>query len=473
MERKQQAELFKTKGNEYFQSNKFNLAVEYYTKALELDPTNPVLYSNRAFAHLKMENYGSAIADATKALELDPKFIKGYYRRGSAHFALGHYEKALRDFKQVVKIAPNDKDAKEKYEKCYAIVQKARFEEAISMDHDKHSTIQSIELDNFTIEPDYKGPHLTKPITVEFVNQMMEEFRLQRKLAKKYVFSILVDIYNIFKDEPNIVEITIPENGSLVVCGDVHGQYYDLLNIFKLAGPPSETNLYLFNGDFVDRGSFSAEVILTLFAYKLLYPKHFFMARGNHESRTMNRMYGFEGEIKKKYSEQAYEVFAEIFCLLPLAHVINKKILVLHGGLFSKDGVTLEDIKKIDRKREPPEEGLMTDILWADPQPTPGRGPSKRGVGYSFGPDVTERFLRENNLDLLIRSHEVKEQGYEIEANGKLITVFSAPNYCDQVGNKGAFIRLKSDLKPQFTTYEAVPHPPVPIMAYASPLFGF
>jgi len=119
------------------------------------------------------------------------------------------------------------------------------------------------------------------------------------------------------------------------------------------------------------------EVLLTLLAWKLCFPNHVFLARGNHESKMMNRMYGFEGEMKKKYSELAYDLYSEVFCVLPLAHVIEGKVIVVHGGLFSKDGVTLEDIKKVDRIREPPEDGLMSELLWSDPQPLPGRGPSK------------------------------------------------------------------------------------------------
>jgi serine/threonine-protein phosphatase 5 len=122
---------------------------------------------------------------------------------------------------------------------------------------------------------------------------------------------------------------------------------------------------------------------------------------------------------------------------------------------------------------EPPEEGLMHELLWTDPQPAVGRSPSKRGLGYSFGPDYTENFLRANNLSLLVRSHEVKEEGYVVEHNGKCITIFSAPNYCDQMGNQGAFIRFESDLVPRFTQFSAVPHPAVPAMAYArNSIFG-
>lgn len=166
----------------------------------------------------------------------------------------------------------------------------------------------------------------------------------------------------------------------------------------------------------------------------------------------------------------------------------------MHGGLFNKDNVTLEQIRQIDRVRQPPEEGLMCDILWSDPMANVGRSPSKRGVGVQFGPDVTENFLKVNKLDYIIRSHEVKESGYEVVSliiaslltifipmfiflqahNGKCITVFSAPNYCDQMGNLGAFITFKGgDLTPKFTSFKEVPHPDKKPMCYSSNLFNF
>merc|ERR1719277_251269 len=277
----------------------------------------------------------------------------------------------------------------------------------------------------------------------------------------------------LLKGSSTLVDIDVPEDEEFTVCGDVHGQYYDLLHIWEINGVPSDKNPYLFNGDFVDRGSFSIEVILILFAFKLLYPNHMHLARGNHETRNMNKLYGFEGEVTKKYDENLYQLFCEAFCLLPLAHVINDKIFVMHGGLFSRDGVTLDEIRKVNRDCEPPDEGLMTELLWSDPQPGRGRMPSKRGVGVAFGQDVTENFLKTNNLKLVIRSHEMKEAGYEIEHSGKLVTVFSAPNYCDQMGNKGAFLRLDGKtLTPKMTSFSAVPHPNVKAMQYANPMLG-
>ena len=210
----------------------------------------------------------------------------------------------------------------------------------------------------------------------------------------------------------------------------VIGQFYDFINIFNINGVPSETNMYLFNGDFVDRGSFSLEVILTLFAYKWLYPGSLYLTRGNHETDDMNKVYGFEGEVKAKFNEKMFGLFSETFTTLPLAHLINQKILVVHGGLSSRDDVTLDDIRKIDRfnKKQLEHGSLMCELLWSgilivhyisnkiyllikiylfikpkfvifqDPQTLPGRGPSKRGVGIQFGPDVTEDFLKRNNL---------------------------------------------------------------------------
>ena len=132
--------------------------------------------------------------------------------------------------------------------------------------------------------------------------------------------------------------------------------------------------------------------------------------------------------------------------MLPLCHVINSKVMVTHGGLFSKDGVKLDDIRNTYRKREPTDSGIMCEALWSDPSDQDGRHTSKRGVAIMFGPDVAEKFLTENGLELLVRSHEVKPEGFEYQKGGKVLTVFSAPNYCDQMGNKGAFVRFLGGL---------------------------
>ena len=217
------------------------------------------------------------------------------------------------------------------------------------------------------------------------------------------------------------------------------------MELFRLNGLPTEKHYYLFNGDFVDRGSWSTEIALLLYAYKWLRPKSFFINRGNHETDDMNRVYGFEGECKAKYNgtfhrllqredadhdvERTFKLFSESFSALPLATLIGQKYLVLHGGLFSDDKITLEDIRKLNRhnQRQPGQSGLMMEMLWTDPQTTPGRGPSKRGVGMQFGPDVTKRFCENNGLTAIIRSHEVRMEGYEEEHDGKCITGMTEP----------------------------------------------
>ncbi|KJH52164.1 putative S-(hydroxymethyl)glutathione dehydrogenase/class III alcohol dehydrogenase [Dictyocaulus viviparus] len=487
------ASRIKEEANQFFKDQAYDVAIELYSMAIEHHPT-AVLYGNRSMAYLKKELYGSALEDANNAINIDPSYAKGYYRRATANMALARFKKALADYATVVRAHPNDADAKRKYDECQKIVRRIAFERAISVDHDRKSISESIDLSTMIVEENYDGPHLDDVISVEFVNEMIATFKKQGKLHKKYAFKILLDIYTFLKDQPTLVEVDVPSKQRFTICGDIHGQFYDLCNIFDINGLPSETNPYLFNGDFVDRGSFSVETIFTMFSYKLLYPNHFFLSRGNHESDVMNkvgrrcnfrrnlvfssilpfRCMVLKERLKKKYTSQMAEFFTEIFCHLPLCHLINRKVFVCHGGLFKEDGVTLDDIRKTDRVRQPPDEGIMCDLLWSDPQELRGRCPSKRGVGCQFGPDITDAWISKNGVQYVVRSHEVKPEGYEVHHGGKCITVFSAPNYCDQMGNKGAFITITGeDLTPKFTTFEAVPHPMIPPMVYANSLFGF
>ena len=188
----------------------------------------------------------------------------------------------------------------------------------------------------------------------------------------------------------------------------------------------------------------------------------------------MNQMYGFENECTKKYNRKMFEAFSDFFNTMPLGHIINGQVLIVHGGLFSNQTVTIESLQNMPRVSQPPESGPLNDILWSDPMEEKGLAPSPRGVTRTFGPDITENFLTRNHLDLLIRSHQVQENGYGVMHNGKCITVFSAPNYIGQMGNKGAVVLLKfgDDLKlvsKEFQQFDAQPIPVgYPPMKYAS-----
>ncbi|KAI0550844.1 protein phosphatase 5 [Xylaria curta] len=487
----EQATALKNDGNKAFATHDWQKAIELYTKAIELNENEPTFYTNRAQAYIKSEAFGYSIADATKAIELNPKFVKAYFRRAVSYAAILKPKDAVKDFKKCVELDPNNKDAKLKLAECQKIVRQLNFYAAIDVG-DEPSAAEGLDIDSITIEPDYDGVQLKDEMTQEFIDDMIERFKNGKKIHKKYAYQIVIATQKIVYEEPTMVEMTIPEDVKLTVCGDTHGQYYDLMELFRLNGRPSDKHYYLFNGDFVDRGSWSTEIALLLYAYKWLRPHGMFLNRGNHETDDMNKIYGFEGECKAKYNERVFKLFSESFSALPLATLIGSKYLVLHGGLFSDDNVTLDDIRKLNRhnQRQPGQSGLMMEMLWTDPQTAPGRGPSKRGVGMQFGPDVTKRFCEKNGLDAIIRSHEVRMEGYEEEHGGKCITgmpnlfqlrsclltklpiVFSAPKYCDQTENKGAYINIGPGYQLDFHQFDAVPHPPIRPMAYANNSFG-
>ena len=193
--------------------------------------------------------------------------------------------------------------------------------------------------------------------------------------------------------------------------GDIHGQYSDLLRLFEYGGFPPEAN-YLFLGDYVDRGKQSLETICLLLAYKIKYPENFFLLRGNHECASINRIYGFYDECKRRFNIRLWKTFTDCFNCLPVAALIDEKILCMHGGL-SPDLKNLDQIKKIARPTDVPDAGLLCDLLWADPdKDVTGWGDNDRGVSFTFGPDTVGEFLQKHDLDLICRAHQVRKEGY-------------------------------------------------------------
>ena len=236
----------------------------------------------------------------------------------------------------------------------------------------------------------------------------------------------------------------------VAVIGDLHGQFYDLLKALELGGDLKLTK-YVFLGDYVDRGCFSIEVITLLLAIKINFPYTVFMLRGNHESRVMTQTHNFKEECLTKYDQEAYLYLMDFFDTLPISAVINGKFIALHGGI-SPEIYNIQDINKVNRFREPPENGMMADILWSDPVDTetgelhkPFTFNEQRGCAYVFGAEALSNFLDRNNLLCCIRAHEVQLEGFKMyNWRGRnfpqVITVFSAPNYCDSYNNKAALL---------------------------------
>lgn len=249
----------------------------------------------------------------------------------------------------------------------------------------------------------------------------------------------------IFKSQPILLELEAP----LKICGDVHGQYYDLLRLFDYGGHPPASN-YLFLGDYVDRGKQSLETICLLLAYKIKYPENFFLLRGNHECASINRIYGFYDECKRRYNVKMWKTFTGCFNCLPVAAVLDEKIFCCHGGL-SPALQSMEQIRKIERPTDVPDQGLLCDLLWSDPdKETAGWGENDRGVSYTFGTEVVSKFLLKYDFDLICRAHQVVEDGYEFFAKRQLVTLFSAPNYCGEFDNAGAVMSVDETLMCSF-----------------------
>ena len=203
-------------------------------------------------------------------------------------------------------------------------------------------------------------------------------------------------------------------------------------------------------GDYVDRGKQSLETICLLLAYKIKYPENFFLLRGNHECASINRIYGFYDECKRRYSIKLWKTFTDCFNCLPVSAVVDEKIICMHGGL-SPDLQRLDQISRIMRPTDVPDQGLLCDLLWSDPdKEVTGWGENDRGVSYTFGADVVSKFLDEHDLDLVCRAHQVVEDGYEFFAKRQLVTVFSAPNYCGEFDNAGAMMSVDETLMCSF-----------------------
>jgi serine/threonine-protein phosphatase PP1 catalytic subunit len=244
----------------------------------------------------------------------------------------------------------------------------------------------------------------------------------------------------------------------IVIVGDIHGQFTDLLRYFKLAGNLGERP-WLFLGDYVDRGYNSLEVITFLFCAKILFPEKVFLLRGNHETREQSEIGGFKTECIDRFGDVnglcAWSSFLAAFNHLPLAAVVGKRLFCVHGGI-SEDLPNVADMEADPRFRRPLDnlkQGPVLDLLWADPSKTELLfAPSERGVGSTFGADAVADFLCENNMDVIVRAHEVAMAGYEFpfDPDRSVLTVFSCPNYAHECSNSGAILLVDAELRCSF-----------------------
>ncbi|KAG0701660.1 Metallo-dependent phosphatase-like protein [Suillus ampliporus] len=300
-----------------------------------------------------------------------------------------------------------------------------------------------------------------------WIDQLMECRHLPEPDMK-----VLCDrVRAILMEESNIQPVSSP----VTICGDIHGQFWDLLELLRKGGKVPETS-YIFMGDFVDRGHYSLETVSMLLALKARYPDKVTLLRGNHESRQITQVYGFYGdnrwrnatcptvliircldECQQKYGSAAvWKACCSVFDFLNLAAIIDGETLCVHGGL-SPDIRTLDQIRVLSRAQEIPHEGAFCDLMWSDPEDIETWAVSPRGAGWLFGRSVTREFNHVNSLSLIARAHQLVQEGYKYMFDDQLVTVWSAPNYCYRCGNMASILTVREDGSRDFTVYNAAP----------------
>lgn len=291
--------------------------------------------------------------------------------------------------------------------------------------------------------------------SVQDIDFMVDKLRRGEHLTESETHTLCAKAKEILMKEASVQPVKCP----VTICGDIHGQYHDLLELFRIGGRPPETN-YLFMGDYVDRGYYSVKTVSLLMALKVRYKDRIFMTRGNHESRQITQVYGFYDECLRIYgNSNVWKAFTDLFDYLPLTALVEKQIFCLHGGL-SPSIDFLNNIMDQDRVQEVPHEGPICDLLWSDPDERCGWGISPRGAGYTFGQDISEQFNHNNGLTLVSRAHQLVMEGYNWCHEKNVVTIFSAPNYCYRCGNMAAIMEIDEHLEYTFLQFDPAPRKP-------------
>uniref|UniRef100_A0A674GNG1 Serine/threonine-protein phosphatase n=1 Tax=Taeniopygia guttata TaxID=59729 RepID=A0A674GNG1_TAEGU len=284
------------------------------------------------------------------------------------------------------------------------------------------------------------------------LDKYVEIARLCKYLPENDLKRLCDYVCDLLLEESNVQPVSTP----VTVCGDIHGQFYDLCELFRTGGQVPDTN-YIFMGDFVDRGYYSLETFTYLLALKAKWPDRITLLRGNHESRQITQVYGFYDECQTKYGNaNAWRYCTKVFDMLTIAALIDEQILCVHGGL-SPDIKTLDQIRTIERNQEIPHKGAFCDLVWSDPEDVDTWAISPRGAGWLFGAKVTNEFVHINNLKLICRAHQLVHEGYKFMFDEKLVTVWSAPNYCYRCGNIASIMVFKDVNTREPKLFRAVP----------------
>ncbi|PRP73538.1 hypothetical protein PROFUN_02547 [Planoprotostelium fungivorum] len=285
------------------------------------------------------------------------------------------------------------------------------------------------------------------------LNRYIEQLHKCEILSESSVRELCSKLKEHLIDEPNVVSVQAP----VTVVGDVQGQFYDLLEIFRVGGACPDVN-YLFLGSFTNRGLFSVETVTLLLCLKLKWPSRITLLRGSHESRALTQVYGLYSECMRKYGNpNVWNYLTNLFDYLPVCAVIDDKIFAVHGGL-SPEISCLDQIRVMNRFIEIAPEGPLTDLIWSDPDPEhEGFGYSNRNAGCSFGFTSVQRFLQGNRLDHIVRGHQLCMDGYQVLFDKKLSTIWSAPNYGYRCGNVGSILEISEFLTKHYNTFLACP----------------
>lgn len=332
---------------------------------------------------------------------------------------------------------------------------------------------------------------------VQLISRLLNNEAPRLALGDERYVESLTDLCNDAKEvlskEPVVLSVELKNDDKLVLVGDIHGQFRDLQsNILSVqqkvvTGGDKDANdfQFLFLGDYVDRGPHGAEVCMLLLAMKIEYPTLVYLIRGNHEEAQTCRVYGFLQECRAKLDVDCWSKFVEVFKQLPLAAGVScpsGSFFCTHGGL-SPHTQAVEALQFLDRAEygdhymmDMSDSEAMDGLLWSDPSEQNGFRQNYRGCGFTFGPDTTANFCAANNMQFICRAHQMVMAGYKWDHEDKLLTLFSAPNYCGINNNKGAIAILdaaaqqgKTRVELVFQVYDSAPASPTAMFGAASP----